>query len=77
MLLLPLILGGILAAGYESRHDDPFGDGGTVDSRDRRDRDLAVFQDRVIRPVVDAGREEMDQLEAGCFVRLVALMCSS
>lgn len=35
-----------------------------MDARRRRDGDVAVFDDRVVDPAVDAGGEEVDEFEA-------------
>lgn len=64
---LPLVLEMVAFAGDERGHDDPFRDRGPMDARRRRDGDVAVFDDRVVDPAVDAGGEEVDEFEAVFF----------
>lgn len=53
----------VVFAGNEGGHDDPFRDRRPMDARRRRDGDVAVFDDRVVDPAVDAGGEEVNEFE--------------
>jgi hypothetical protein len=64
VLLLRFIEDRVVLGGYEGRHEDPFRDRRAVDSAGRRERDFRVFDDPMVRPGVDAGREEMYKLNA-------------
>ena len=63
MLLLKLVSDVIVFGQHQGRHKSPFRDGGPVYAAGRRDDNVGVFDDRVIEIVVDAGGEEVDELE--------------
>lgn len=64
MLLLEVIGGVVMLAEGEGRHEHPFGDGRTVDSTACRYVDVRAYDDGVLGEVIDASREEVNELEA-------------
>ena len=64
MAFLVFVGGGEVFAGCEAAGEDPFGDGGAVHAGGGRDGDGGVGEDRVVREVVDARGEEVDEFEA-------------
>lgn len=63
VLSLPFMLEVVILTGDELGQDDPFRDGRPMDTRRGRYCNLAVFHNRMIYPVVDAGGEEVDEFK--------------
>lgn len=63
VLLLRFVKDGVVPRGHQCRHEDPFRDRRAVDAAGSRDRDVGVFDYRMVCPGVDPGGKDMDKLD--------------
>lgn len=64
VVLLVLVQRAEPSAGGKSGQDDPFGDGRSMDAGRCGNVDIAVGDERVVCPMVDASGEEVEKFEA-------------
>jgi hypothetical protein len=63
VLLLGFVEDRVVPGGHQCRHENPFRDRRAVDAAGSCERDVGVFDYRMVRPGVDSGGKGMDKLD--------------